>query len=86
MAAFTLRFARECKASPKPAFASKRLMKHLATFSYYLTAQTPSLWRHKTCPITFSLVVDDFGATYLGHQHARHLVAALETLQPVTTN
>jgi hypothetical protein len=66
--------------------ASKRLTKHLATFGYYPTAQTPGLWRHKTRPISFSLVVDDFGIKYVGRQHAEHLVAALKALYPVTTD
>jgi hypothetical protein len=66
--------------------ASKRLTKHLATFGYYPTDQTPGLWRHKTHPIAFSLVVDDFGVKYVGRQNAEHLVAALKALYPVTTD
>jgi hypothetical protein len=65
---------------------SKRLTKHLATFGCYPANQTPGLWRHKTRPITFSLVVDDFGVKYVGRCHAEHLVAALEALYPVTTD
>jgi hypothetical protein len=60
--------------------ASKRLTKHLVTFGYYRTDQTPGLWLHKTRPITFSLVVDDFGVKYVGRQHTEHLVAALKSL------
>jgi hypothetical protein len=66
--------------------ASKRLTKHLATFGYYPTKQTPDLWRHKTRPVTFSLVADDFGVKYVGRRHAEHLVTALEALYPVTTD
>jgi hypothetical protein len=66
--------------------ASKRLTKHLATFGYYPTNQTPGLWRHKTRPVTFSLVVDNFGVKYIGRRHAEHLVAALEALYPVITD
>jgi hypothetical protein len=66
--------------------ANKRLTKHLATFGYYPTNQTPRLWRHKTRPINFSLVVDDFGVKHVGRRHAEHLVAALEALYPVTTD
>jgi hypothetical protein len=35
---------------------------------------TPGLWKHDTCPISFSLVVDDFGVKYVGKENAQHLV------------
>ena len=38
----------------------------------------PGLWRHKTRPILFSLVVNDFGIKYKGKQHALHLINAIE--------
>jgi hypothetical protein len=38
------------------------------------------LFNHQTRPITFSLVVDDFGVKYVGREHAEHLVATLEKL------
>ncbi len=66
--------------------ANQRLTKHLATFGYFPTAQTPGLWRHQTRPIAFSLVVDDFGVKYVGRAHAEHLLAALESLYQVTTD
>ena len=43
---------------------NKRLTKHLQKFGYETVVHTPSLWRHKTIPITFTLVVDDFGVKY----------------------
>jgi len=51
-----------------------RLTKH----GYRQSATTPGLWKHATCPICFSLVVDDFGIKYVGEEHAQHL---LETMQ-----
>jgi hypothetical protein len=36
------------------------------------------LWRHVTRPISFSLVVDDFGVKYVGKEHAQH---SIDTLQ-----
>jgi hypothetical protein len=30
------------------------------------------LWKHDTRPISFSLVVDDFGVKYVGREHAEH--------------
>jgi hypothetical protein len=39
---------------------------------------TPGLWKHEWHPITFSLVVGDFGVKYIGEEHAQHL---LQTIQ-----
>ena len=36
------------------------------------------LWRHKWRPITFTLVVNNFGVKYNRKEHAKHLVASLE--------
>ena len=33
---------------------------------------------HKTRPIRFTLVVDDFGVKYIGKQHAEHLMGILK--------
>ena len=46
----------------------------------------PGLWTHKTRPIMFSLVVDDFGVKYAGKQHANHLFSALEEHYEATTD
>jgi hypothetical protein len=35
---------------------------------------TPGLWKHNTCPISFSLVVDDFRVKYVGKENAQHLL------------
>lgn len=34
---------------------------------------------HKWRPISFTLVVDDFGVKYVGKQHAQHLLKILQT-------
>ena len=41
--------------------ANTALKEHLTPYGYFEVAHTPGLWRHITRPITFSLVVDDFG-------------------------
>jgi hypothetical protein len=63
--------------------ANHRLTKHLAPFGYRPVPWTPSLWRHDTRPISFSLV-DDFGVKYVGKHHALHLLEALRHLNTVT--
>ncbi len=41
--------------------ANKRLQQKLAPFEYKEHANTPGLWYHETCPISFTLVINDFG-------------------------
>jgi hypothetical protein len=53
--------------------ANQLLKTRLAPFGYYPARHTPGLWLHKTRPISFSLVVDNFAVKYVGQQHADHL-------------
>jgi hypothetical protein len=58
----------------------------LAPFGYYPAHHVPGLWLHKTRPIAFSLIVDDFAAKYVGKQHADHLRNALLRTYEITTD
>jgi hypothetical protein len=58
----------------------------LIPFGYYPARHTPGLWLHKTCPISFRLVVDDFAVKYVGKHHAEHLRKALLRTYELTTN
>jgi hypothetical protein len=53
--------------------ANKLLTKRPTLHGYAPTAHTPGLWQHKTRPVTFMLVVDNFGVKYVGKEHADHL-------------
>ena len=64
--------------------AYNRLVAHLNNHGYFATANTPGLFRHRTRPVTFTLVVDDFGVKYVGDHHAQHLVDTLKSLYTVT--
>ena len=65
--------------------ANKRLRRKLAPFGYYECANTPGLWYHVSRPITFTLVVDDFGVKFVGKEHAEHLIASIKsTYQKLT--
>jgi hypothetical protein len=64
--------------------ANDRLKTHLAKFGYRPVRLTPSLWTHDTRPVDFSLVVDNFGVKYAGHEHAMHLLSTLRQLYTVT--
>ena len=66
--------------------ANEQLQTHLAKYGYHPTPRTPGLWKHNTRPITFCLVVDDFGIKYVGRQHADHLIHALEQLYKCSTD
>jgi hypothetical protein len=57
--------------------ANKLLQKRVAPFGYYPARHIPGIWLHKTRPIAFSLIVDDFEVKYVGKQHADHLRNAL---------
>ena len=64
--------------------ANNRLQKHLATFGYAPVPRTPSLYQQVSRPVTFSLVVDDFGVKYAGQEHADHLIDALQKLYKIS--
>jgi Reverse transcriptase (RNA-dependent DNA polymerase) len=66
--------------------ANKQLTKHLEEHGYIQSLHTPGLYVHRTRPIAFALVVDDFGIKYVGKEHAEHLLNVLQLKYTVTTN
>jgi hypothetical protein len=58
--------------------ANELLQRNLAKDGYHPTTQTHGLWTHDTRPISFSLVVDDFGVKYIGREHAEHLMTCIK--------
>jgi hypothetical protein len=66
--------------------ANQLLQTRLAPFRYYPARHTPGLWLHRTRPISFTLVVDDFAVKYVGKQHAEHLRDALLRTNELTTD
>jgi hypothetical protein len=54
--------------------AQELLAKRLKECSYTQSNTTLGLWTHEWRPITFSLVVDNFGVKYIGGEHAQHLL------------
>ena len=57
--------------------AEQQLTHFLGTYGYAPVRHMPGLWRHKWRPISFCLVVDDFGVKYIGKEHADHLIQCL---------
>jgi hypothetical protein len=65
--------------------ANQLLQTCLAPFGYYPARHTPGLWLHKTRPISFTLVVDDFTVKYVDKHHAEHLRnVLLQTYELIT--
>jgi hypothetical protein len=58
--------------------ANKLLRKRLKPHGYYECINTPGLWHHATRPVTFSLMVNDFGVKYVGKEDAHHLINCLK--------
>jgi hypothetical protein len=66
--------------------ANQLLQTRLARFGYYPARHTPGLWLHRTRPISFTLVVDDFTVKYVGKKHAEHLRDSLLCTYELTTD
>ena len=64
--------------------ANDRLKIHLAKFGYSPVARTPSLWKHATKDICFSLVFDDFCVKHVGKDTSDHLIQALKKLYTIS--
>jgi hypothetical protein len=61
-----------------------RLIKHLKAHDYIQCRNTPSLFRHKTRDIAFTLVVDDFGIKYTDDADLDHFLATLRMQYEIT--
>ena len=66
--------------------AQDKLLPHLLKHGYILDPSTPMLFKHRTRPIAFTLVVDDFGIKYLSTDDTDHLFATLRKLYTITTD
>jgi hypothetical protein len=54
------------------------LAKRLKEHGYTQSKTTPGLWTHEWRPITFSLIVDDFGVKYIREEHAKYLLQMVQ--------
>ena len=64
---------------PQAGAQEKKVQKvNIAPNGYFQVPHTPELWRHITCPIAFSLVVDNFGVQFVNKADDDHLIAALK--------
>ncbi len=58
--------------------ANKLLHQCLLPHGYYECNNTPGLWKHKTRPIAFTLVVDNFSVKYVGKDQTEHLIQCIK--------
>jgi hypothetical protein len=58
--------------------AQELLEQQLNEYGYSQNKAVPGLWTHKTRPISFTLVINDFGVKYVGREHAMHLISILK--------
>ena len=63
--------------------ANKLLKERLAEHSYFELPHTPGHFMHKTRPVWFMLVADDFGIKYISRQHAEHLISIIKEFHEV---
>ena len=66
--------------------AQELLQQRLTKQGYTQSKQTPGLWRHHTQPITFCLMVDDFGVKKEGPENTQHLHIILSEAYKITTD
>ena len=59
------------------------LEEHLNKEGYFKSPLVPALWKHKTCPTQFVLVVDNFRIKYFTKDDLDHLD---DTLKKITTS
>jgi hypothetical protein len=58
--------------------AQELLEERLQKAGYTQSKLTPGYWKHEWRPISFTLVVDDFGVKYIGKEHVMHLIKSLK--------
>jgi hypothetical protein len=66
--------------------AQNLLEKCLNKHGYLQNKAVPGLWTHNSRPISFTLVVDDFGIKYVGKEHALHLLNILKKHYEITVD
>jgi len=57
--------------------AQDLLTKRLHQAGYHQSKVTPGYWHHKWRPISFTLVVDNFGVKYINKTDVDHLISVL---------
>jgi predicted class III extradiol MEMO1 family dioxygenase len=76
---YTSKSAVECMGLPQAGSLGHDLLEQRLNKEEYFQSQiVPPLWKHKTKPIQFVLVVDNYGIKYLKKEDLDHLIQTLE--------
>jgi hypothetical protein len=62
------------------------LVEHLNKEGYFKSPLVPALWKHKTCPTQFVLILDNFGIKYFTKDNLDHLANTLKKYYRVKIN
>ena len=62
------------------------LCQQLQKFNFFSSKITPGLWTYQNRPISFSLVVDDFGIKYTNVEDAHFILNSLQKKYKITTD
>jgi hypothetical protein len=65
---------------------NKLLHRNIAKDRYRPMQNTYVIWTHDTHPISFSLVVDDFGIKCVGLEYAEHLMACIKKKYTISSD
>ncbi len=60
--------------------ANKCLHRKLAPFGYYESTNTPGLWHQKSKPITFTLVINNFGVKFVYKANVDKLISSIKQM------
>ena len=66
--------------------AQDQLAKRLNEVGYYQSKTTPGYWKHEWRPISFTLVVVDFGVKYINKADVNHLISVLTQHYKINTD
>jgi hypothetical protein len=66
--------------------AHDELSERLEKEGYYQSKIVPGLWKHKTRPTLFALIIDDFGIKYMSEDDLNHLIKTLQQYYDVTVD
>jgi hypothetical protein len=66
--------------------AQDLLTKHLHKAGYRQSTITPGYWRHDWRPISFTLIIDNFGVKYINKNNVNHLTSILKQDYKIDTD
>ena len=66
--------------------SQEMLEKQLAEYGYNQSKTINKFWKHKTRPICFTLIVDNFAVKYVNEEDTEHLINTIKKYYPMTVD